>query len=135
MWHGYILVEDLGMTVNQRETLIDFFKTLGENNSTQPAFRNHRRIRLDSKAVIFEARFNKDNLTIQKFKDKLAEIFNIEASEILHSASNGFVTFAKNGDKLLTTLFGGNNSTWEESRLSCSAYLKTNQLLWEEDIS
>lgn len=132
MWHGYFLIEDLGLTSAQRDTLVNFLKTLGDNNASQPAHRNHRRVRLDNKATIFEARFKENNLTIQKFKNKLAEIFSVDASSITYSTSNSFVTFSRNGDRLLMKLFGGTSATWEESRLECLAYLSNNLDQWKE---
>lgn len=125
-----MLVEDLGMTGNQRQTLIAHIKTFGDNDATQPAHRNHWRQRLDNKAMIFEAKFAKNNLTIQKFKDKLAEIFSVDVATVGHTGTNP-VTFNRGGDKLLVQLFAGLNTDWETSRQACLAYLSDNLTDWE----
>ncbi len=133
MWHGYMLIEDLGLTANQRQTLFDYLKSLGDNEAPMPAHRNHWRIRLDNKAMIYEAMFVEATLTIQNVKNKLAEIFNVDVNTINHSINNGFVTFNRSGDKLLMKLFAETISTREESRQECLAYLHENLIDWNTD--
>ena len=49
--HTYIGIEDLGLTVPQRQTLIEALKKLGPASHPQPSHLCHHRIRLDGKAA------------------------------------------------------------------------------------
>ena len=130
MWHGYMLIEDLGLTSNQRQTLFDYLKSLGDNDALQPSHRNHWRPRLDNRAIIYEAMFVKANLTIQSVKSKLAEIFSVDVNTINHTGTNP-VTFSRSGDRLFMQLFAGINADWETSRQACLSYLDANLAEWE----
>ena len=55
-WYGYFYVEALSLTAQQKATLVNALKALGERNQDEhPNERNHWRIRQDNNAVIFEA--------------------------------------------------------------------------------
>ena len=131
---SYFGIENINLNVAQRELLVDALKLLGDNESPFPNFRNHRRVRLDGDAVIFEARWNKDNITVDKFKIYLGNIFSVDPATIDHATipnDNIVVVFSHTGtDYLRVAFFGGLDCTWEESRQATLAYLKANQELW-----
>ena len=134
-WHGYFGIENINLNASQKGELVDAIKALGDNTSIFPNFRNHTRIRLDGEAVIFEARFNEDNLTVDKFKQYLGNIFSVDPATINHSLTtpgvNVVVVFSRSGiDYLRLALFGGISCTWEESRQAVLAYLRVNRELW-----
>ena len=139
LWHGYIGIENINLDAVQRQTLIDAIKALGPSSDPQPARLNHWRTRLDEEAAIFEALFNDENLTVDKFKDRLAAIFGTQASQIDDAISNvdyaGYgttiVMFSrKKIDYLRFALFGGRDAAWMESGDECRAYLHANLEEW-----
>ena len=139
-WHGYFAIEDINLTDNQRDTLVDVLKALGPATNPQPACLNHWRTRLDGDAAIFEALFNADMLTVDAFKQRLAAIFGIEPETIDHTltifhfgpGSTPVVVFSRDGtDYLRMALFGGPDATWEESGDECRAYLALYSEEWE----
>jgi hypothetical protein len=135
-WHGYIGIENLDLNNAQRDTLRAELQALGPASDRQPARLNHWRLRLDIQAAIYEAAFSEDNLTIAKFKNRLAAIFGVSVDSITHTAASSaygpVVTFTRGTDKLRFIAFGGTGISWETSRLAALAYLKANAAEWEE---
>lgn len=139
-WHGYFAIEDLNLNAGQRQTLIAELRTLGPASDPQPARLCHWRTRLDNRAVIFEALFNEDNLTVERFKQRLGTIFGISwvtiGSDIqVYSFADGntpVVTFSRNGtDYIRVGLFGGVAADWQQSRREVLGYLAANREDWE----
>ena len=138
MTRQYYGIENLALNDTQRQTLIDALKQLGDNQSVYPNFRNHRRVRLDGDAVIFEGKFNDADWTIDSIKNKLANIFSISAAVITDSVNQTVygpvVTFgAGETDRLRMVAFGGLLATWEESHDAVLDYLSNNHLDWESE--
>ena len=138
MWHGYIGIVNVGLNDSQRDTFIDALKALGPKSHQQPACLCHWRTRLDKQAVILEALFNEDNLTINAFRNRLANIFGVDPDTIADSTQQTqygpLVTFSRNGDRLRFLAFGGKGNTWANSGAWARAYLKANIDDWEEPI-
>lgn len=139
-WHGYFAVENLNLSASQRATLVGVLRQLGPASHPQPCMRNHRRVRLDGEAVIFEALFNEDDLTVAWFKQRLGAIFDVDPETIDHDLSNvtfvarqtPVVVFSRSGtDYLRMALFGGPGTTWEQSRIEAIGYLAANRAEWE----
>ena len=138
----YFGIENLNLTNQQRNTLIDGLQQLGNNSGNFPNEKNHWRIRLDNQAVIFEALFNEDHLTISAIKQRLATIFNVAIDTISHTTTQNLigrvVTFAHGGqNKIRMVAFGHNGSTWgswAESNAAVRSYLFTNMSAWEVDL-
>lgn len=142
MWHGYFAVEDLNLNASQRQTLIEQLRKLGPAGHPSPAMRNHWRVRLDSKAVIFEALFKDSVLTVESFRNRLAALFSVDPAIIDSRLQNvtfknrqtPIVTFSRGGtDYLRFALFGGADAMWMESGDECREYLAMNQAEWESD--
>lgn len=142
-WHGYIGIENLNLNADQHQTLVQELRSLGPGSDPQPARLCHWRTRLDGKAAIFEALFNKDNLTITKFKERLGAIFSVDPDTIDYltqgfsfaGGSTPIVTFSRNAtDYLRFALFGGQSSEWMESGDECRGYLAANIDEWEQEI-
>lgn len=136
----YFGIENLNLTNPQRALLVDGLKTIGDNTSPYPNFRNHWRVRLDNNAVIFEASFDEDNLTIAAIKARLATIFGVAVGTISHSSSQNatyglIITFTHSAQqKIRMVAFGHNGSAWgtiEQSRTAAKAYLTANAAQWE----
>jgi hypothetical protein len=137
LWRGYFFIEDLGLTDAQRATIVDVLKAWGERNaSLLPNERNHWAIRPDGKAVIFEAVFNADNLTVLWFRTKLAAIFNVALTSITATTTNTvygpLATFKYlTTNKLRMGIFGGITATWDESHIAVLQYLSDYKDLWQ----
>ena len=140
-WRGYFYIEDLGLTDNQRATLVDVLRAWGvRNDSIYPNERNHWAIRPDGKAVIFKAVFDADKLTVLWFRTKLAEIFNVALTSItantVQTVYGPVATFKYlTVNKLRMGIFGGLTATWDESHAAALLYLSDYRDLWQiEDI-
>lgn len=141
-WHGYFAIEDLNLTADQRQTLIDELRTIGPPGDRQPAKLNHWRTRLDNLAAIFEALFNTDNLSVDSVKARLGRIFNVDPATIGHTTtsqsfspgrSTPIVTFSHGGEnKIRMALFAGINARWRDSRAEVLGFLEANDADWNE---
>ena len=135
-WVGYFYIEDLGLTDNQRQTIIDVLKAWGlRNDSIYPNLRNHWAVRPDGLAVIFEAAFDSENLTVLWFRTKLADIFGVSIDTITATTTNtiyGPVATFKylTVNKLRMGIFGGLTATWAESHAAALLFLADNQDTW-----
>ncbi|RPJ54593.1 MAG: hypothetical protein EHM23_28625 [Acidobacteria bacterium] len=134
--HCYLGVENLNLTAPQKLTLLDGIKALGRNDSGQPCHRNHWRIRLDNEAMIFEALFEIERISIAAVKQRLADIFSVPVANVTHTTASTvygpLVTFRYNSqNKARLVQFGGVTPTWDESRLAALQYVKDNQAAWE----
>ncbi len=142
-WHGYFAIEDLGLTSGQRTTLWGELQALAEDsaNDPQPAKRIHWVIRaVDGKAIILEALFNADNLTILKFKTRLAALFAVSVDDITantiqqtyQTIATDIATFKHLGDnKVRFAAFAGVGSAWAQSKTEAKAFLDDNRAAWE----
>lgn len=139
--HCYFGVENLGLNATQRQTLIAELRSLGPASDSSPARLNHWRTRPDNDAAIFEALFNEDHLTIDAFKNRLAAIFGISATQISHSVtapsfsvgnSTTVVVFSRPAgtQRLRLALFGGPGTTLEVSHAEALGYLAANAAAW-----
>lgn len=131
----YIGIEDLGMTAGQRQTLVAALTQLGRNNlDPNPCNRNHRRVRLDGMAVIFEADWRTEDWTAESVTQYLADVFGVDPATISHSidhtALGPVVTFSRNGDKLRVIVFGGGAAPYALSLATVLGYLAANAADW-----
>lgn len=139
MTRQYYGIENLAMTAQQKQMLIDALKLLGDNNSPYPNFRNHTKPRLDGEAVIFEAKFNDSDWTIDALKNRLANIFSVDVSGISASTNQTVygpvVTFEYNAvNRMRLVAFGGLLATWSESHDAVLDYLSANSAEWESEV-
>jgi hypothetical protein len=141
--HVYFGIANLALNDTQRAALVAVLNDLGPLNNPQPCENNHRRVRLDGDAAIYEALWNEDTITVQTFKDRLGDIFSIDPATITHAVNlvtfsareTAVVTFSRNGtDYLRVVFFGyagnGNWPTWDESRVEVLRYLANNAAAW-----
>ena len=140
-WHGYFAIEDLALTSGQRTTLWTEMQALGiAPDDPQPAKRNHWRFRLDNNAGIFEAQFDDTNLTVAKFKARLATLFGVSVDDITtNSTQQTYETIATDiatfkylgNNKVRFAAFAGVGSTWLQSKTEAKAFLNANSAAWE----
>jgi len=135
-WHGYIAVEDLALTADQRAAIVAAFRALGPSSDPQPARLNHWRTSLDGSKAIFEAAFNDANLTAEKVRNFLADAVGVSPDVIntalTQTARGPLLTFSAGGtDRMRMLAFGGIGATWEESRQQAAAYLAKKIAEWE----
>ena len=131
----YYGIEDLGLSASQRANLVAILQQLGDNNHSQPNYRNHWRIRLDNLAVIFEANFADEDWTEVSLKTRLAGVMGIAPALVTISTASTFygptVTFTRTTARLRMIAFGGLLASWEASHQAVLAYLKANQAAWD----
>src|SRR5688572_16025858 len=104
----YFGIENLNLTNQQRNTLVAGLQQLGHNTSYLTNERNHWRFRLDNQAIIFEALFDENDLTIAAIKQRLANLFNVAVNTISHSTQQTayglLVTFIHGGQNKMRML-------------------------------
>lgn len=142
LWNGYMGIENLNLNDAQRGLLVEGLLSLGQkNNSFLLRDRMQLRVRADNQAAIFEAWFDTSALSITAVKNRLANIFNINASSIsadvtsvtLLTLETPVVTFSRLGtDYLRVAVFGGTSCSWDESRLETIAYLAAHASEWND---
>jgi hypothetical protein len=145
--HIYFGIENLNLSAEQRGALVEVLRALGPAHSGQPCRLCHWRTRLDNEAAIYEALFDEDTITVQAFKSRLGNIFDVSPSTIDHSTNQvtldsrqtAVVTFSRNETDYLRVAFFGYAGdedwpTWEESRVEAVAYLAANEEEWEGEV-
>jgi len=117
-WHGYVLISGLptSLTAKNRETIWTDLEKMGPQVSKHPQFNNQSRRSIDGRQLILEAKFNLDNITKQKFIDRIAAKMGI--STVIVESSLVITPFVLKG-------------TWEESRQACAAFISKNSTKWE----
>lgn len=138
--HVYIGMLNIALTGPQKATLNQALSALGPASDGQPARLNHKRVRLDDDAVIFECFWGDNDLTIANLKQYLANVFGVNVSLITHALSAQ--SFSAGGttaillltyltiDRIRFALFGGQGATHEQSRAETIAYLKQSAAAW-----
>ncbi len=120
-WRGYFYIEALSMTEQQKQTLVNALKAWGlRNQSDYPNERNHWRIRPDNNAVIFEAVFESNLLTVAALRTRLAALFGVNENLIIPTASSNqygeIVVFKYNNiNRLRVGVFGGRSAGYSAS--------------------
>lgn len=141
MQHVYIGLENIALTGPQKTTLINTLAALGPAQNSSPARLNHRRTRLDNDAVIFEAGFGDNDLTVANLRQYLANVFSVSVAQITaNTTSQTFATIAspivaltyQATQRMRVALFGGTTATREQSRIEALAYLAANAAAWGE---
>lgn len=138
-WSGYFGIENIALTAPQKATLVSALRALGPSDDPQPAELMHWRVRLDSDAVIFRARFQDGALTVANLRQFLATTFGVPVAQV--SAATTQQTFAVRPSPIVTlsyqatprlrvALFGGTTATTAESNSEVLAYLAANAAAW-----
>lgn len=137
--HVYLGIENLALSSGQRGTLVTGLEALGQSNQDrQPAKQNHWATRNDNDAVIFEALFNEDNISIAGIKTRLANLFGVDVSLISHgtqqSAYGLVVTYTYLATDYLRIIAFGHDGSWPAWSVSgdaARAYKTANAAEWE----
>lgn len=143
-WLGYFALEDINLNVEQRNLLrnvvLDFYID-NQISSNQPNEILHWRVSLDKSKIILEAKFNSDFLTVDRFKSFIANLFRVNENNIEHSINTVqydeenviVMTLSYNSiNRLRVGLFGGINSSWNQSHKAVLGYLDSNRQEWDE---
>lgn len=136
---GYFGVEALpALTLQQLVTLRDALRPLAANDHPQPAHRFHYRVRLDSRALIFEGEFEDANLMPSSVKAFLAAVFGIDPANVNTQIDEGptyVVTYSVGGTaRLRYVMFGydGTWPTWATSYAAAEQYIQNHAESWGE---
>jgi hypothetical protein len=125
---GYFYIENLGLNAQQKQTLVAYLHGLGLwNDADNPRDRNHWAVRPDGEALIFEAVFDTDHLTVDSLRTRLANIFNVSENLLGVSTSQNkygdLVVFRYNNvDRLRLGVFAGRQAGYQESQLAASQF-------------
>lgn len=134
---GYFYIEDLGLTTDQRQTIIDTLKAWGVmNDCPYPNLRNHWAVRPDGLAMIFEAAFDDTKLTATWMQSYLATLFGVKVDKITYTTASTIygpaVTYKYlTVNKLRLGIFGGVYATWAVSHEAVLLYLSDYRDLWQ----
>jgi len=137
----YWYVERINLTDAQRTTLVDGLKTLAPNlGRSQPADRNHWRVRLDGNAAIFEADWDDAMITVVAVRNRLASLFGVSQASVTYTTSTPTIlsrpsevaTYSYGGQQRMRFgVFGGRDASWGESLAEAREYLRQNAAAWE----
>lgn len=137
MARQYYGIEDLALTPAQRSAIVQALQAAGENDSPYPNRRNHWRVRLDSRAVIFEGAFRDDDWTAENLTARLAAVLGVDpaliSSRVVQTDDGPVITFSAGGtDRLRMIAFGGLLTTWRHSQEHTLEYIAAHEAEWEE---
>lgn len=141
--HTYFSVERQNISVGNWAALQALFEGMGTQGSRFPMYNNHKRTRLDGDAVIYESLFDTSEVSLEAFKQLLADEFGVDVGDIDNTQSStsygGGTTviwqFAYNAiDRFKVGRFGGGGATWQQSRSECLGYLAVNAAQWEPEL-
>jgi hypothetical protein len=133
----YFYAENVNLTAPQQETIVNAIKTWGKRDlDPNPRHRNHWRIRLDNKAVIFEAWVNDDNLTVLSLRTRLANMFGVALAQVTGSVTTNTygqlvsITYASQV-RLRVGVFGGVAADYYTSQAKVKQFLIDNKATWD----
>ena len=130
--HFYFAFENLDLSGEDWDDLVQRFKQRGSTDDPQPARRNHWRYRTDEQAIIFEALFNEQAVNENAVRGILTSITGVPPPRIDYETVDNVTTFAIDStDALIQRMFGEDDAIWMESGDECRAYLKANQEDWD----
>ena len=136
--HNFIGIEALTMTAANRATLVDALKRLGRQDGPAPCKITHWRTRLDNLAIILEAEWAEDEVTVAALAHRLEALYNLAPSAVsqtvTQTAYGPMVTFKTNTtNRLRLIAFGGVDASWGESLAAVQQYLAANRAAWETE--
>jgi len=144
MWHGYFVIERevAHLGINNWNTLTALFLAMGTHDSPFPMYNNHHRFSLDGNSVIIESLFDPTEVTVQEFKQLLADTFGVDVADIEdvqsvvsygdYATSVWVFNYPIGGDTRFTVRRFGQGGSWEVSRNECLGYIAANIASWEE---
>lgn len=133
----YFYAENVNLTTAQQQSIVDAIKTWGRrDNDPNSRHRNHWRVRLDNKAVIFEAWVDSDNLTVLSLRQRLATLFSVPLAQVTGSVTTNaygqLVSITYNAQvRLRVGVFGGVTADYYTSQAKVRQFLHDNVVAWE----
>lgn len=144
-WHGYFAVIRLNIGAGNWANLQDLYEAMGTHECPFPCFNNHWRTRLDGDAVIYESLFDPDEVSVQAFKELLADTFGVSVEDIYHTVDSAsysgdtttiwafyYDAIEEGKDRFQVERFG-NGHAWELSRQEALGYVKLYQDEWDPE--
>jgi hypothetical protein len=139
-WHGYFVVKRQTIGAGNWAALQTVFENMGTLDSRFPCYNNHRRTRLDEDAVIYESRFNTEEVSVVAFKQLLADEFGVPVENIQSEIDS--VSYAGGStavwqflysdvERFKVERFGDGGSNWQQSGDECRGYLALYQEEWD----
>ena len=127
-WQGYFYIENLGLNDQQKQVLVSALQSWGlHNHAFNPRDLNHWRIRPDGEAVLFEAVFDAENLTVTNLRTRLANLFGVNEQQIIMSTSQNqygeMAVFSYNSvDRLRVGVFAGRQAGYADSQAAAQQF-------------
>jgi hypothetical protein len=148
-WNGYIQFEAINLSQENFDALCAAFAELPPVDPQGNADYEHGRIRLDGLARGFEMKFDAANVTVERFKQFMADLFEVPVEDVedyviedvSYSGGGrltrvwGFAYPVAGPERLRAYRFGSGGSTHEESRLERTAYLIANAAAWGDTVA
>jgi DNA primase catalytic subunit len=134
----YFYVEDLSLDSKDKNTIVDYIKSLGkkdaDKNPKNPKNINHWRVSLDGKKAIFEAWWDESEL-VNSITSKLTATIDksvpVENVSKITKQGTEIIYTDKSVNKFKMLVFGGMSSSYEESQKQCQIFLYKNISDWE----
>lgn len=143
-WHGYIVIERNTLGDGNWDALVAVFDNMGNLTGSFPQYCTQKRASLDGNAVIYESAFNPSEVSVDEFKQFLADEFSVDVADIEDTQSvvsygdydTAVWVFAYpiSGDDRFTVRRFGRGETWGISRNECIGYLSANIEDWENPL-
>jgi hypothetical protein len=139
-WRGYFVVEQGAIGSGNWAALQVLYESMGSHGTPFPMYNTHWRTSLAGEAVIYESRFDPEEVSIEEFKQLLATEFGVPVEDIDHtqavvSYSGSIDTmvweFLYNAVVRFTVRRFGRGGSWNESRIEGLAYIDTYGPLWK----
>ena len=136
----YLVVERQNIGPGNWAALRALFENMGTAGSKYPVWNNHDRERLDGDAVIYESRFDTTEVSLEAFKQMLADEFSVDVADIesvttaADYAGIGTTVWQFNyggQERFKVERFGDGGASWMDSGDECRGYLKLNAAEWE----
>lgn len=142
-WHGYFVVERQNISADNWAALQVVFESMGTLGSRFPCYNNHQRTRVDGDAVIYESRFDTEEVSVAAFKQLLADEFGVPLENIAHQTDT--TTYAdtetaiwqflyNDVERFKVERFGAGGSIWQQSGDECRGYLALYRDEWDLEL-
>ena len=135
----FVGIELLTMTAAMKQTLVSALQKLGRQSGPNPCEIMHWRIRLDNEAVILEAEFSTDDVSLPRMATRLEQLYNLSPGAVTYTTAStvyGPVVTFKTGttNRFRMVCFGGLDASYGESHAAVLAYLAANKTAWETEV-
>jgi hypothetical protein len=143
-WTGYIMFEVINLNQANFDDLCDAFAALPPDNPLIPRDIMRERARLDGLARVFEMKFDSTQVSLDAFKQFMADLFGVPVEDVVDSIHD---TLSYSGEGRETRIWSyeypaaterlqvsrfGRGASWDDSRAEGDAYITANNAAWDD---